>query len=1593
MAAGLPRRAVRKRTLCGALLGALVGLGGSGGTGLAEDPPLSEALPISAPITDPSGRLEGLLREARDALEAQDMDRVVDLLAAAHLEGPEVLVGIWPGIRDWPDLREPAGRSIELLACSLPAPQLAQLSLRVHGGAIALAQARACTGDLAALERLVQAPILDAVGRDALLVLAELAMERGDPARAVDHLRRWEGLSGLQRPLDDLERVERVRGRLVVAAALLGDDAELDMRSRPEEPGSPQPDPDPLPPSWAAARAARKALAEARLRAPVPPESTAPLPAHLRRLWQRDLTDPDLRGTPDVRPDLVTAALVADEEMVLLHDGRRVRRLDPLSGRERWAFPPGPLGWEHDPVAKYEPHDLPVRCVERHGDLVLAVLGDPGGTGAFAQGDLQLDIDTGTRESRSRLVALDAATGSLRWHTGTLRESHPVLGDRATCCASPPLVVGEDVYVLFARRVGVAEVYAACLERATGRPRWVRFLAASESGRDPGVAAQGGRDARARVRAVPWGQRPALAEGELCVVPHAGFAAGVDPRHGEVLWLRALPRFRQSELPNARRVGASARNVPLAVGGAWVLAPMDTPGLVALERGTGRLRWTGPVLAGQEAGWRDLLGLAQGDAARPVVRVVGTAPCLLDAHQGALLAAGASLALDDPDGATMGGRALDLGVAAALLDGGKVIVRPWPGHAEPAASGVIELKTEPSAYDDLDDAPGWGDLVRSGEVWFAIEPGRVSAWVEGPRAVPLLEAATAEAPGDTALEASAGLLLGDPERLARAFAALEGDPGGRASAGLSLATLLESTREGPELAELAWSLRESVPTLPGAARERIYRAGADRLWRAERWDDLVAWLGHWIDAAPVLAEHDWLASPSPTTPTFAPPLRLRGDLYAARELRALRLVPPAADALARREGEVAARITSALASDDPARVREVLRTSAGTRALSTLRRALAERAAAAGDAARAARLAADLRLDAAEPSAGREPEARLEAARWQLAEAGWLVEAGDVEGARTLLEDLRRWVPSGVTDAKGRTTTALFDTLRATYGWALHRGPDVRAELRFWPGDAGKLDHDRRGSIRVPSLRGPGAGRSTDRFLLCRGLGLEVWSLASGERVASMPSGDEGWFGGTLQDATPWLPERGVRIVTTVAGEPADQAGFRSGDWLLTWDGVPVTGLANLMRRIAVSRPGLPIEVTRVRDGVASVELITPGRRPAEEARDVLERPTAWVDAQGRHLVPTRVGVLRVDLETATATPLWSHTGPGTVQSLDVVGGQALLAIRRLHDDDLLVAVDPHDGRELWRVDVPGPIASVEASGSALVVGLGLPARALLLDAQDGTARGELELVEPMRPERRAVLTERTTSGSQAGRLYALVPDAEQAGIAIVNTTTLAAPIVRVESGRRGQRFSFEPQLSVGAYVGLLQGPSQISVLEPDPLGDRVLRSATLHAGDLLTEQLHHGGELDHESRIVLAGETLYVVRYQPRYPGSPQRGVTVMTFGRIDDSKGRLRWSMLDHEPPASRVSGELFLTHLDAHPDGLLVSTVARNPDADGAFHRSVLWVPSAEGGSSERSGSPPVWVDGPVVPRRAGPARVGGAFLLLTDDGARALPLGAP
>ncbi len=100
-----------------------------------------------------------------------------------------------------------------------------------------------------------------------------------------------------------------------------------------------------------------------------------------------------------------------------------------------------------------------------------------------------------------------------------------------------------------------------------------------------------------------------------------------------------------------------------------------------------------------------------------------------------------------------------------------------------------------------------------------------------------------------------------------------------------------------------------------------------------------------------------------------------------------------------------------------------------------------------------------------------------------------------------------------------------------------------------------------------------------------------------------------GWIGVSIQELTPELAAsfglketKGALVSSVTPGDPADKAGLKAGDIIVSFDGKPINELSDLPRTVAATRPGKNVELKVMRDGKEKTLLATVGMRKEEEA-------------------------------------------------------------------------------------------------------------------------------------------------------------------------------------------------------------------------------------------------------------------------------------------------------------------------------------------------------------------------------------------------------
>lgn len=99
-----------------------------------------------------------------------------------------------------------------------------------------------------------------------------------------------------------------------------------------------------------------------------------------------------------------------------------------------------------------------------------------------------------------------------------------------------------------------------------------------------------------------------------------------------------------------------------------------------------------------------------------------------------------------------------------------------------------------------------------------------------------------------------------------------------------------------------------------------------------------------------------------------------------------------------------------------------------------------------------------------------------------------------------------------------------------------------------------------------------------------------------------------GWIGVGVQELTPDLAKKfglkdahGVLVSSVNPGDPAEAAGFKVGDIILSYDGKSMNELGDIPRAVAATTPGKVMEVKVLRDGKEVTLSVKVGTKPDEE--------------------------------------------------------------------------------------------------------------------------------------------------------------------------------------------------------------------------------------------------------------------------------------------------------------------------------------------------------------------------------------------------------
>jgi serine protease Do len=181
-------------------------------------------------------------------------------------------------------------------------------------------------------------------------------------------------------------------------------------------------------------------------------------------------------------------------------------------------------------------------------------------------------------------------------------------------------------------------------------------------------------------------------------------------------------------------------------------------------------------------------------------------------------------------------------------------------------------------------------------------------------------------------------------------------------------------------------------------------------------------------------------------------------------------------------------------------------------------------------------------------------------------------------------------VTAGILSAKGRN---------------IHSGPFdnfLQTDASINPGNSGGP---------LINMQGEVIGINTAIIASGQGIGFAIPSSMASKIVEQIKDGRKvrrGWIGVTIQDvdqnsakALGLDKARGALIGSVMPGEPADKAGIKAGDIILTVDGKDIEDSNALLRTIAGKNPGAEIKITVWREGKSRDLGLTLGERTPEQ--------------------------------------------------------------------------------------------------------------------------------------------------------------------------------------------------------------------------------------------------------------------------------------------------------------------------------------------------------------------------------------------------------
>jgi tetratricopeptide (TPR) repeat protein/outer membrane protein assembly factor BamB len=311
-------------------------------------------------------------------------------------------------------------------------------------------------------------------------------------------------------------------------------------------------------------------------------------------------------------------ARVRGRDFVLFTDGTRLLAIDPAkvkgastTGGVYWKYPPDKAIPRPNAVNNpgvFIPVNRPYVGVAVDGEHAIATMYSPASMRPRDNNPNNFDFFEGT----TALKCVHIPSGRLVWDT----DLSPLLEDMKTVCkefwdrnwsfSSAPIVRGDRIYVgIGTTPVGEQESRVLCLDRKTGKPLWCTLVASLIGG---------GRNAWGWGNGRVVAYQTLLAEqgGILYVQSSLGAVAAVHGATGSILWLSRYKRAGIRMQAGGPEPGfARPANWPVVHHGTLFVLPQDRAELLGYDKMTGKvLELPAPKTREGDLDWRNMTHLA-----------------------------------------------------------------------------------------------------------------------------------------------------------------------------------------------------------------------------------------------------------------------------------------------------------------------------------------------------------------------------------------------------------------------------------------------------------------------------------------------------------------------------------------------------------------------------------------------------------------------------------------------------------------------------------------------------------------------------------------------------------------------------------------------------------------------------------------------------------------------------------------------------------------------------------------------------------------------------------------------------------------------